>query len=386
MLQKILKYLILALFMLNLPTVGLNTFGGAVGSIFSYSAFFLLAVYYVLFLLGPPNMWLLYIGLSYFLISGLQMYVTGDAGSWSIAVAKYLVLIVFGNEFYKKVTKKEMVVFLLIGATSIILNAFVTGTDHGRASGFYFNANPAGLVCLFGYTLCYSLNRKGFRQFSQIVFTLAGFVTFSRTFLLVWIIINLFSLKKDIKNIRIFVIGISAFVSLFVLGELLNLGGKRFEAFKSVFTNERSSQSLDDDSRTGTWAMYYDSLMDNPIFGGGYSKFKSDGLHSVGVHNTYLLIWGEAGIIPFMGFLIFILYMLHSAYGVFARDQSLFYMAVTIALYLMTLHTYFEYYVFLSITLFTYSQIISVKNQPDNRKGQKLPLTRLYSDEKQVGN
>ena len=358
MIQKILKYIILALFIVNLPTVALNNFGGSFGSILSYGSFVLLIIYYVFFLVGGrPNFWMLYMGLAYFTISGLHIYFSTEQSSWIIALIKYSILIIFGNSFFKEVTKKEMIFFLFIGALSVIANGFFIPSEYGRASGFYFNANPAGMACLFGYTLTYSIKNKTLRTFLQLLFTLGGFVTFSRTFIVVWIVINLISIKKSRKNIRIFALGIGAFVTLFIMGELLNLGGERFETFKATISNEGPNNRIEEGSRTSTWSRFYDAVLDSPFIGNGYGSFKGDGIHKTGVHNTYLLIIGESGIIPFLVFVFLIIKTIKLGWNYFKEDETLLYMSITLALYFLTLHDFFEYYFMLAIVLFWLNQI-----------------------------
>lgn len=357
MIRKILKYVILTLFVVNIPLVALNSFGATYGTILSYTSYLLLIIYYIFYAVGrPPNYWLLYLGCLYFIISGLQIYVSGDENSWLIGMMKFFVLMLFGNNLFREVTKKEMIFFLFIGALSVIANGFFFPSDYGRASGFYYNANPAGLACLFGYTLTYGLRNKTLRQVLQVVFTIGGIVTFSRTFIIVWILVNLFSIKKSRKNIRIFVLGIGVFLTLFIAGELFNLGGRRFESFKAAISNDRPKSSLDKDSRSGTWSLFYEDVMDSPILGNGYGSFQGGGLHGVGAHNTYLLIIGEAGIIPLIIFLIIISKYAILAWKKFQQDETLLYMSMTLALYFLTLHDFFEYPFMLSLVLFWTNQ------------------------------
>ncbi len=357
MIRKILKYVILLLFIVNIPLVALNSIGATYGTILSYTSYFLLILYYILFTVGrSPNYWLLYLGCTYFVISGLQMYISGDENSWFVGMLKFFVLMLFGNSLFREVTKKEMVFFLFLGALSVIANGFFIPSDYGRASGFYYNANPAGLACLFGYTLTYGLKSKALRQVLQIFFTIGGIVTFSRTFIIVWVLVNLLSIKKSRKNIRIFVLGIGVFATLFIAGELFNLGGERFESFKSAISNDKPKNNLDKDSRSGTWSLFYEDVLDSPILGNGYGSFQGGGLHNVGVHNTYLLIIGEAGIVPLIVFLIIIAKYMILAWRKFQHDETLLYMSITLSLYLLTLHDFFEYPFMLSIVLFWLNQ------------------------------
>jgi len=201
--KHLLKYTILGLFVLNFPTVALQSFGAAAGGLVSYGSFALLIGYYLFFLKGKPNMGLLLISLLYFSIAGLQLM--GDERRYFTDFAKLLILIIFGNSFFMNVSKKEMRIALAIGAVSIILNSVFFENYRGRSAGFYFNPNAAGFVALFGYAISMDMKSGKLKTVFQIIFSLAGFLTFSRTFLIIWAVINLISLRSNRKNIRILV-------------------------------------------------------------------------------------------------------------------------------------------------------------------------------------
>ncbi|KKM21324.1 hypothetical protein LCGC14_1636580, partial [marine sediment metagenome] len=362
--KNILKYTILGLFILNLPEIGLAILGSTVGGLLSYFSFILLGVYYVFFLRGKPNLWLLYIGLAYFIISGFQMY-NGVEKDFLIEVAKYLILVLFGNSFFKEISRKEMLLFLLIGSITVILNAFVFPDNYGRYSGFYLNPNAAGFITIIGYCLSYSMKNKRLKTFYQVIFTLAGILTFSRTFVLLWLLTNLIALKINLKNLRVLGLGIVLITIIFTFGEILNLGGQRYEIFKAVLNSDDSAPAasgIEKDSRTETWALFYDEIFLHPFFGDGYGKFQGGGIHRIGPHNTYILIAGEAGIFPLLLFIIFTLYLCYSSYKIFDKDPSCFFISVVLILYLSTSHTYFNSFIKLSITLFLYNRLLEVQN------------------------
>ncbi len=312
---------------------------------------------------------MIYVGLAYYIISGIQIY-NGLEEDLILQIAKYLILVIFGNEFFRRITTKEITVFLLIGAFSIIINALVFPDRLGRSSGFYVNPNSAGYVCLLGYGLSYALGKRSTKITFQLIFSIAGFLTFSRTFLILWVLTNLISLKISTKNIRVLGIGVAVLLSIFIFGELLNIGGKRFDMFSAVLSSERSASSLQQDSRPETWAKFYDEIMDNPILGGGYGKFQKNGVHGQGSHNTYLLIIGESGIIPFVLFIVFCLYLLFSSYKIFGLDPSLFMGCIILVMYLLTTHNFFDSYVKISTTLFLFNKIRAL--QTGDRKVVQL--------------
>lgn len=362
MLQKILRYLILAMFLLNLATVFLNFLGPGIGSLVSYASFMLLIGYYILFLRGKPNWWLVFASIAYYMIASFDIH-RMETQDFVMIFLKTMILVIFGQAFYNKIPRKDMAIFLAVGSATIVLNAVFFPSIIGRSSGFYFNPNAAGYVCMLGYALAYSLENRKLRYGIQIVCSLAGFLTFSRTFMILWLVVNLISVRIDMKNARVLVFGFMAFVMLLIGGAALNLGGNRFDAFRALIESDNSAQSLATDSRTETWAKFYDAVAENPIFGGGYGLFQGGGLHRLGAHNTYLLIIGESGIIPLIIFIAFCIHLLKSSFTYFDSDPATFLMALTLVLYLATTHNFFDNFVKLSTTLYIYGRIIQCKQK-----------------------
>ncbi len=364
--MKLLKYFILGLFLLNLSSIVFATSSAILGSVLSYASFLLIFAYYIFFLRGKPNYWLVYIGLAYFIISGLQMYkVIGDR-EFVILMIKFFILVLFGNSFFKTVTKKELMIFLMIGALTVILNLLLFSDEYGRYSGFYLNPNAAGLVCIVGYSLSFSIEDKRLKAVGQILFTIAGLATFSRTFMLLWVLVNLLSLRISIKNIRILGLGLGLAILLLIFGEVFNLGGLRFQQFRGILTNETSASDLQEGSRTETWALFYDEVLANPVLGDGFGKFQTRGLYRVGSHNTYLMVLGESGIIPFLALVTFILYIIIWSNKLFKVDPSLLLISTALGIYLATSHNFFDTYFKLCILMYVQGKIRQYREEPYN--------------------
>lgn len=354
--MKILKYIVLGLFLLNLPGVVLVSLGTTLGSALSYLSFLLLIFYYLNTGQGKPNAWLFYIGILYFAISGFQVY-TGDFRGILILLVKYLIVIICANEFYRKITIKEITYCLLIGAITIIFQAVFLSNLYGRYSGFYLNPNAAGQICLFGLALTYGIKEKKLRQILQILFTIAGLVTFSRTFIILWVLLNIISIKINIKNAKTLVIGFFMFLGILTYGELFNLKGLRFRQFQAFLNSDASVSQVGGESRSETWSRFYEHIYEYPIFGGGFGKFQGGGVELVGPHNTYLLIIGEAGIFPLLLTLIFFGLLLYEAYKVFPTKPYLLMMVLISVIYLFTSHTLFTSYIKLSIIIFIHQHL-----------------------------
>ena len=353
---EILKIICLGLILLNTPTFGLYAFGDTIGGLFSLLVFGLPIVYGVLAKRLLVSKIFLLIGLSYYLVSGIQFY-HGDEKFYVNDLIKFLTLIVFGGELVRNTTKTELFVFLLIGS-SIIVNAIFFADNFGRYSGLYLDPNAAGFICISGYGLTYGLNKGNLRLFGQFLFSLAGFMTFSRTFIILWVLLNIMSLKLSLKNLKVMFIGIAVVILLISFSEALQLNSVRLNQLKALVTNEKvSTRELNEGSRTETWATFYKYVYDKPLFGNGYGSFQTNGLNRVGPHNTFLLVLGEAGIFVLFIFLGFYLYILFKSTLLFSIKPHLLMMSVGLVLFLLTNHNYFTAYYLILISIWTYWQL-----------------------------
>lgn len=202
--NDLLRYSILVLLLFNFPGFVLKYFNPILSSILSYMSFGLLLVFYLFNNRTGYNGWLLIIGLLYFIISSLSGQSYMDPFIFHIIIwIKYFIVIICGYEVAKRTSSEELSMFLFIGALSIIFQILFFNNplkDYGRYSGFYLNPNAAGFICILGYSLSFALKNKRFKLIAQLTFTFMGLLTFSRTFMLLWIIVNLISIKISIKK------------------------------------------------------------------------------------------------------------------------------------------------------------------------------------------
>lgn len=361
--MKILKYITFGLVILNIPSIILYNFGGGLGSLFSYATIGFLVLYYFLEQKTTPSYWLIIIALSYYLISSLQY--TADTQEFIMETIKYFIFLICGYELTKRISTVELFAFFLIGTMSIAVHAVFFPSDFGRYSGFYLNPNVAGFICITGYGLTYALKNPSLKLLGQFVFTLCGLLTFSRTFIAIWILINLISLKISFKNIRIFGVGFLIIGSLFFIDEMVGLNNPRFNQLKNIISSENkvSSQELNEDSRTETWALYYDKILDAPLIGNGFLSFSGRFTGGVGVHNTYLRIIGEAGILPFLIFIALILYLIFWSIFFFNKAPNLIMQVIALTLFLMANHNFFTFYFVTFTAMYLQFQIYKLRNE-----------------------
>ncbi|WP_418501164.1 O-antigen ligase family protein [Flagellimonas sp.] len=355
--MKILKYTILSLIVLNLPAATLKFGGGGMGSMLSYASLLLMIIYFMLCNKGKANIWMIVIGLSYYLISAFQY--TGDFRTFLTLFLKYFIVVICGYEVIKQTSKKELFYFLIIGALSILIHTLFFTSDYGRYSGFYINPNVGGFICIFGYGLTYGLENKKLKLIGQFLFTLMGLLTFSRTFIALWLLLNGLSIFINIKNIRIFLLGALIMSTLFMIDEFIGLNNPRFQQLKAIVSNENvDSRQINEDSRTETWARFYDYILEKPIFGNGYGAFQGGGVHTLGSHNTYLLVIGESGILPFLIFVSLFLYLLFKGVTLFKIAPNILMQAIAISIFLLANHNFFNFYYITFLAMWLQYQVI----------------------------
>ncbi|MDF0708336.1 O-antigen ligase family protein [Flagellimonas okinawensis] len=361
------RYIVLYLFVMNISSAGLIYVGGAIGPVLSTLSFMLLLIYFFFVKKGSVNAWMIVLGVLYFAIAGVQY--SGTTSYFLNVTIKYFIIILGGYEVVKRTSNKEFILVLLMGAFTIFLHAAVIGggsAEYGRFSGFYINPNAAGFICISGYALAYSLENKKARLVAQIIFTLMGLLTLSRTFIALWVILNLISLKINIKNIRIFVYGFGLLSLLLIFSELLPVKNPRIEQLKALTSSneEVSVSEINEDSRTDTWSKYFNDIGDNPFFGSGFTTFtkKSYLSEKVGIHNTFLLVWGEAGFLPFIIIVVFYIKMLISSFRLFSHAPNLLMQSIGLFFFLMASHVYFTHAFILFISMWIQFQI--EKNKP----------------------
>lgn len=355
--MKVLKHAILTLILFNLPTFSFFYLNQAIGGITSYMTYVLLLAFYFFYGRDKINVWVLIIGLTYFTISGLNFH-SGTEREYITFFIKNLILITAGSSFVKHVKENELFYYLLVGSASIIVHSLLFPDNFGRYSGFYFNSNLAGFIAIMVYALTFSI--KGFtkRSLLQGIITIAGILTFSRTFILLWILTNLISLRISVKNLRIIGISIGLLAMFLLFAELFNANTLRLRSLTALVNNEQGAiNKASQGSRTETWSLYYDYILEKPLFGNGFGSFQRTGFHDVAVHNSYLLVLGEAGIIPFVLLIGLFFYMALKSFRVFKTKPFLLMLNISLLLFLLTFHNFFSNDQVLLMTLWIYYQI-----------------------------
>lgn len=354
--MKIIQYLLLILLLWNIPMF--LSYDITIGSKFSYLTYSLLLIYYFLSKKEKPLYPFLLLGLMYFIISGI-VYV-GDLEYFNLEFVKFVILILCGAELARNTDKNQLFIILVLGSLSIIVHAIVFQNDYGRYSGFYVDPNAAGFVCLIGYCLSFSVKNTFFKLFSQFILTFAGIITFSRTFLLLWVLISIISIVSHKKNVLNFGVGALVIFLVLAVANYLQLNTVRFEALESLIGDKPKSNIKivqEEGYRLDTWSVYYNMILDNPYFGNGFKTLSGiDGIKA-GVHNTFLMIFGESGVFTFILFCFIYLKMLSKSLLLFNYKSHLFMISFTLIGVMLTVHNYFENYLIVLTSIWLFIQL-----------------------------
>ncbi len=358
MLLKAIRFCILFLIMLNFPSWVLVNINDSLSSLLSYLSFGLILLYFVLAKQWSFNIWMLILGCLYFSIGTLvdSTYIS-DNSTYFIEIIKFFIIVLGGWIVVRDTTIKELYFVLLCGAYSVFLQIFVFYNplrDIGRYSGFYVNPNALGFICIMGYALSYGLDKR-LKLLGHLSFTAIGFLTFSRTFIVIWLFMNLVSIRLSLKNLRILVVGFGLLISLITYNSFLPTSNPRLEAMSKIMEGQSNDTSeLQEDSRTSTWAIYYTALFSKPILGHGYDAFAGGAKVSpVGPHNAYIKTWGEGGILTLLVMLLLYSLMLKKSWSIFLKLPYLFFMTTALCLFMATNHSYWTngYLLFFSMWL-----------------------------------
>ncbi|WP_028870980.1 O-antigen ligase family protein [Psychroserpens burtonensis] len=371
--MNILKYITLIMLLWGIPSF--FSYNETIGSKMSYLTYALLLMYYLMSSKRKLLIPFLVLGLSYFLISGSTF--VNDVNDFTYKLIKYIILITAGAELARNTTKKEFFILAILGSLSILVHAVAFPNGYGRYSGFYLNPNGAGFVCIIGYCLSYVIENKKLRLVGQFILTFAGIITFSRTFISLWLIVSLLSILADKRNSLTFGLGAGVIIVVFSLASILKLNAVRFSAFEGLFTDqsESSISTIKDGSRLDTWSIYYDEIVDNPIIGNGFQMLSGLNPTKQGVHNTFLMVLGESGIFPFLLIIGIYMFMLKRSFEQFRKGPHKLMLAITIVGILMIMHNYFDNNLILFTTIWIFVRLENTENESKKEEEEEEELT-----------
>lgn len=360
--MKFLRYFILTLIVLGIPTYAWTYFGGTFGAVFSALLVGSSLIYYAVIDKSVPVVSFLVLGLCYYTIAGLQYQ--GETSFFLNDAIKYFIFIVCVFEVAKRTTQKEFFILLAIGALSIVADAIFFPSSWGRYAGFYINPNGAGFICVLGFALSFTFKNRLLNLAGQGIFVISGLLTFSRYVLIIFFIIYLLSIIIKRQNLTGLVFGILGLIVLLTFTNL-RLNPERLSAFKSIFSENVDTKTLGEESRDETWALYTEMISDSPITGNGFKSMQGYNPRSfkvmIGVHNTYLMVLGEAGIIAFVIIVIIYIKMFLESIPLFFKKSEITFLAIILLTFLLVSHNYFDNHIVLFSSLWLYHQLKASK-------------------------
>lgn len=223
--------------------------------------------------------------------------------------------------------------------TSPLLYSFflnVPPSSEYRFGGFFANPNEAGVMACVGlaFLLAVPLKRMWMHIAALIVCSVAVILTFSKTAWLVMILVwALHLLRKAERNPIFLIIIIATMVSMALIevrevlawimdNPYFQVSFEQQRRIEQVMLADIAGVSAENTltGRDFLWQFGFAKIMETPLLGHGLGTFHhlEGGLLELdvwqGVHNVYLMFWGEAGPIPFL--------MLVAASIIVARDVA----------------------------------------------------------------
>ncbi len=293
----------------------------------------------------------------YILYYSFGLLASGVSGFQTSIIATFVPVIYFIGFYFLLSNTEQFKVFFKVITTCFVISSFVTiiliklninaytGEEHGwaldRAGGITGDPNAAAYTSIFAYILFNQLFQPKTFLFRLIkVLILATlfyslFLTYSTTGLFVFTIVFFLINHKFFTGIKLVLIAVIIplfYTAIFALKSQVNsLGLSAAQTGKVNNIINLLTFNLEDVDSSGRSnlierALYY--LYENPILGNGVD-FAID-QH---VHNTYIVIWVDAGLFTFL-FFIFMLGYFFLKTLTLSPEIRYFGMSILIVLYI----------------------------------------------------
>lgn len=202
-----------------------------------------------------------------------------------------------------------------------------------RYFGVFANPNEAGFVACLAVALALSFIRTGrfavLAYGSLFVAVPALIGTYSRTALITLLVLVIGGALASRGNERWRALGGMVAVGLFFVNTMTDMNAGillesqigRLESLIAAIEN-RSADDVTMAGRLTLWRLALDETLESPLVGLGLGQLHSldaawltdEGI-PLGAHNMYLMLWGEAGIVPLILFVLFLAGMLRLGIG-----------------------------------------------------------------------
>lgn len=284
-------------------------------------------------LLAPAYVWFL-IFLILFLIGGLVPLISG--GDFDVPrLVQYLGTIIycsalyffimqrgrFGFDFVLACLQCAFMIDCIAAVNSNLLSNYLgyTGSTE-RAMGFFDNPNETATMALYWIVLVVTTGSSAklttILKLALALFTLL--ITFSKSgYLLLFVLGLTYLALRRLYGVALVMLA-SAIVLIPLIGTIVQSSldltveqQLRIDQFANIFAGD-----IDDNTTTGRlslWSLGLQRIGETFPFGGGLGSFhRMDGGYTdlagdwLGVHNVFLMILGESGLVPLLAFVFFL--------------------------------------------------------------------------------
>ena len=209
----------------------------------------------------------------------------------------------------------------------------------GRFYGSFSNPNEAAVVCGFAAALALVFVRTGRAPWlagGGLALALAALaLTFSRTAWLAMPVVLAHALLASRPRERRRLAGALVLAGVLAAPPAVSLGAESLQDSYTLLRMEQLLQAFRADTVDGLplggrdifWRLGAEKVVEAPLVGNGLGRLQRlDGTwfneagQYMGVHNEYLLLWGEAGVIPLVLFVVFLGTLMRRGLG---RERAL---------------------------------------------------------------
>ena len=250
--------------------------------------------------------------------------------------------------------------FLKIMAISFVIASFLTiylynikfnygdpnilASRIDRAEGVFGDANNAALVSIIAYILfnkIYNPSKNIFRACKILILAIlfySVFLTFSTTGLFVFTVVFFVSNYKYFTGFRLVILGV--LITLLYIGIFsiksqtkdLDLSAQQIHKIENVINLlTLNLEKVDSSGRGELLENLLPYLYENPLLGNGINFSMA-----MRGHNTYIGVWGDAGIFTFLFFIFMLCFYFLKTFSL-DPEQRYFSMSILIVLYIFML-------------------------------------------------
>lgn len=232
--------------------------------------------------------------------------------------------------FILNVCRWTMLVNILVVLFNYLTNStlFVIEKEGSDISGFLLNPNFAGFSANLLLAIELYFLRETSSRLSYVIIPLvlaSILIGFSRSAMLTSFIILIANsfIRNDRATTRLGQFRVAVFLAIFALvisiwfegfiGKVFEIQSQKYVQIQNLLNGEITKETTG--LRLFLAEIGWEKIKASPLIGHGLHTFNNFEGYGSGVHNQYLLIWGESGIIPFILYVAFHIYLMFRANG-----------------------------------------------------------------------